>query len=55
MSKYPLITKEVIAEHGISDKEYSKIKEILLIQEMSVPIPVIPFDPNQEFEALESI
>ena len=29
MSKYPLITKEVIAEHGISDKEYSKIKEIL--------------------------
>ena len=29
MIKDFLITKEIIAEHGISDTEYSKIKEIL--------------------------
>ena len=29
MSKYPSITKEIIAEHGISQEEYSRIKEIL--------------------------
>ena len=29
MSKYPSITKEIVAEHGISDSEYSRIKEVL--------------------------
>ena len=29
MNKYPSITKEIISEHGISDDEYSRIKEIL--------------------------
>ena len=29
MNKYPSITKEIISEHGISEDEYSKIKEIL--------------------------
>ena len=29
MNKYPSITKEIISEHGISDDEYCRIKEIL--------------------------
>ena len=29
MNNYPSITKEIIAEHGISNQEYSRIKEIL--------------------------